>query len=69
MGPYLQANSVGEHSRQQPFAGLVDLLHVAKIDLHRALTPSVLPATLECGEVVSRKSSGENEGSSAPVAE
>jgi hypothetical protein len=69
MDPYLQANSVSKHSRQQAFAGVIDLPHSAKIDLHRALTPSIIPATFEFGEVARCKRSGENESSSASVAE
>jgi len=65
----LQADSVGEHSRQQAFAGVVDLLHIAKIDLKSSLTSGVFPATFEFRDIVCRKRSGENESSSASVAE
>jgi hypothetical protein len=69
MGPLPPGKLRRRTSRQQAFAGVIDVLHIAKIDLHPALTPSVLPATFECGEVVSRKSSGENESRTASVAE
>jgi hypothetical protein len=69
MSAYLQANSIGEHSCQQALAGVIDLLYIAQIDLYHALTLSVSPTTFECGKVVRRERSRENESSSASVAE
>jgi hypothetical protein len=68
VGTNFQAHSIGEHSRQQGFAGAVDLLHVAEVDLQPSLTPGCFPATFDFRHVVRRKCSAKNESSSAAIA-
>ena len=67
MDPDLQAHSIGEHPRQQALASVVDLLHVAEVDLQSSLTPGCFPATLEFRYIVRCKCSSKNESSSAAI--
>lgn len=50
MGTYLQAPSIGEHSRQQAVAGVIDFLYFAQIDLYHTLTLSASPSNVRVRE-------------------
>jgi hypothetical protein len=69
MDPDLQANPIGEHPRQQALASIVDLLHVAEVDLQSSLTPGCFPVTFEVRYIGRRKCPSKNESNSAAIAE